>query len=651
MISQSVIQQVLDTAIIEEVIGEFVQLKKKGSTYVGLSPFTDEKSPSFHVSPSKRIFKCFSTGKGGNVLSFIMEHEQYSYPEAIRFLAKKYNIEIPEEKLSPDQIFEEQKRETLFAINRFALEYFAQQLHETDEGKSVGLSYFKSRGFTPETIKTFQLGYCSSSWEGFYNALVEKKYNPEFAEELGLIKNKNGKHFDFFRERIIFPIFSTTGRPIAFAGRTLKSDNKIAKYINSSESEIYNKSKSLYGIQLAKNEIVKQNNCYLVEGYTDVISLYQAGIHNVVASSGTSLTKEQIYQIRRYTKNITILYDGDDAGIKASFRGIDLILEEGMYVKTILFPEGNDPDSFARNHTLEEIKNFLTANEQDLVNFKIKALGIDALNDPIRKAELIRDIINSISLIPDQIIRALYSKEAAALLQVSEQTIINEINKIRKKKTYDKSTFERTDSTTKQEVTTQAEPNENLSSKSHLDKSLAYLEKSLVQKLIEYGKEWIVIFDENDEQVEELAGKHIIQQLTEDDIKPSKEEYLILFNAYANYLKEHSSPPDLSFFTQHENELIRSTAVDLISSPYSISENWQKKHQISISGEQENIGKSVNEILMNFRLLHLDKQFEECQQKLKTCDETNVEEVMNELKIILDFRNKFADVLNRIILK
>ena len=427
-----IIDDIMQASRIEEVIGEFVNLKRAGSNLKGLSPFTDEKSPSFVVSPSKQIFKCFSTGKGGTVVSFLMEKEHFSYPEALRWLADRYNVEIPEEApLTAEQQAAITERESLHIINDFAKDYFANSMHETEEGKAIALSYFEERGFRLDIVKKFQLGYCLNKGDDFTKAALKKGYKLEYLEKVGLVKTKENRSFDFFRGRVMFPIHSVSGRTLGFGGRTLFTDKKIAKYFNSPESIIYNKSEILYGLHFAKGDIIKYDNCFLCEGYTDVISLHQAGIENVVSSSGTSLTKEQIKLIRRYTQTITILYDGDPAGIKASFRGIDLILEEGMNVKVVLFPEGEDPDSYSKSVSTVELENYIKEHTQDFVTFKSEILLKDSKGDPIKKAELIREIIHSVSLIPDQITRSMYSKTLSERFDIDEGIVSNELNKSR----------------------------------------------------------------------------------------------------------------------------------------------------------------------------------------------------------------------------
>ncbi|MBK6951399.1 MAG: DNA primase [Crocinitomicaceae bacterium] len=435
MIPKQTIDEIFQAARVEEVIGEFVHLKKSGSSYKAKSPFVDEKTPSFMVSPAKQIWKCFSSGKGGNVVSFIMEHEHFSYVEALRWLANKYQIAIKEDReQTAEEIAEISIRENLSVINEFAKNHFADNIINHEQGRAIGMSYFKERGFREDIITKFQLGYCLDESEGFTKRALEKGYKLEYLEKAGLTKTKDGRHFDFFRGRVMFPIHSVAGKVLGFGGRTLKTEKSVAKYFNSPETELYNKSKILYGLYFAKNSIIKTDRCFLVEGYTDVISLHQSGLENVVASSGTSLTIDQIKLIKRYTDNITILYDGDAAGIRASFRGIDMILEEGLNVKVVLFPDGDDPDSFAKKHSYSELEKYIADSSKDFVVFKSDILIKDAGGDPVKKAALIRDIITSISVIPDAIKRQVYLRECATMFGMEEQVLITEVLKLRKTK-------------------------------------------------------------------------------------------------------------------------------------------------------------------------------------------------------------------------
>ncbi|WDF60531.1 DNA primase [Flavobacterium sp. KACC 22758] len=425
MISQSTIDAVFETARVEEVIGDFVNLKRAGSNYKGLSPFSDERSPSFMVSPAKGIWKDFSSGKGGNSVAFLMEHSHFTYPEAIRYLAKKYNIEIEETEQTDAEKAMTDVRESMYLVSEFAAKYFQDVLVNSEEGKAIGLSYFKERGFTNETIKKFALGYSPETWDALTKEALGKGYKLEFLESTGLTIAREDRPFDRFKGRVMFPIHSMSGRVLGFGGRILTNDKKAAKYLNSPESDIYHKSKVLYGIFQAKQSIAKLNNCYLVEGYTDVIQFNQAGIENVVASSGTALTPDQIRLVNRLTKNITVLFDGDAAGLRASIRGIDLILEEGMNVRVCAFPDGEDPDSFARKNSHDDLVAYLENNSKDFIQFKASILMGEAKNDPIKKADLIRDMVTSISKIPDRIQREVYIQECARIMEISEQVLVS----------------------------------------------------------------------------------------------------------------------------------------------------------------------------------------------------------------------------------
>jgi len=425
LISQNTIDTVFETARVEEVIGDFVNLKRAGSNFKGLSPFSDERSPSFMVSPAKGIWKDFSTGKGGNSVKFLMEHSQFTYPEAIRYLARKYNIEIEETEQTDAEKAITDVRESMYLVSEFAKEYFHNTLLHSEEGKAIGLSYFKERGFTNETIKKFSLGYSPETWDALTKEALGKGYKLEFLESTGLTIAREDRPFDRFKGRVMFPIESMSGRVLGFGGRILTNDKKAAKYLNSPESDIYHKSKVLYGIFQAKQSIAKLNNCYLVEGYTDVIQFHQAGIENVVASSGTALTPDQIRLVNRLTKNITVLFDGDAAGLRASIRGIDLILEEGMNVRVCAFPDGEDPDSFARKNSHDDLVAYLESNSKDFIQFKASILMNEAKNDPIKKADLIRDMVTSISKIPDRIQREVYLQECARIMDISEQVLVS----------------------------------------------------------------------------------------------------------------------------------------------------------------------------------------------------------------------------------
>src|SRR5690554_3235135 len=493
MISRQTIDRIFSAARVEDVIGDFVSLKRAGSNLKGFSPFTDEKTPSFMVSPAKQIWKDFSTGKGGNVVTFLMEHEQFTYPEALRWLAKKYNIEIEEDREQTDEQKEELKqRESLFIVSEFAKKYFEEQLFETEEGQNVGLSYFKERGFTKQTIEKFELGYSPAKRNAFTEAAEKKGFGKNILEASGLSIYKDSDFgIDRFRERVIFPIHSFSGRVLGFGGRILRSDIKAAKYLNSPESDIYQKSKILYGIYQSKQAILKENECLLVEGYTDVISLHQAGIENVVASSGTALTPDQIRLIKRLTPNVIILYDGDAAGIRASFRGIDLILEQELNVKVLLFPNGEDPDSFAQKHSSEEIRTYIEENATDFIRFKAGILLEEAKDSPVKKAELIRDIIHSISLIPNIIQRELYIQETSKIMDVREEVLFKELGQnIQRKQKEDREKKKREKSSAPMQVVKEEVLTVN---------SRQVIEEELIRLLLQYGDLVVELKDEQGE--------------------------------------------------------------------------------------------------------------------------------------------------------
>src|SRR6201985_49034 len=432
MIIKSTIDRIMEAIDIVEVVGEFVQLKKRGANYVGLSPFSNERTPSFTVSTAKGIFKDFSSGKGGSAVTFLMEHEKFTYPEALKWLAKKYGIEVEETVETAENKEAENHRESLMIVTGYAAKFFHESLLETDEGKSIGLTYFKERGFTNDTIRKFELGYSPDQWEAFTGQALKDGYQQEFLEESGLsVKRDNGSLYDRYRGRVMFPIHSFTGRIIAFGGRTLKTDKNVPKYVNSPESLIYHKSNFLYVLYVTKNAIMDEDNCYLVEGYADVLSVHQAGIENVVASSGTSLTVEQIRLISRFTKNITILYDGDAAGIKASLRGLDMILEEGLNVRVVLFPDGHDPDSYVRNVGTNAFKTYIDKNRKDFILYKTDILLKEAGTDPIKRADVIREVVESIAKIPDSIKASVFIKDCSHLLKIDERALLSELNKMR----------------------------------------------------------------------------------------------------------------------------------------------------------------------------------------------------------------------------
>ena len=592
MIPKHTIDQIFEAAIIEDVVGEFVVLKKRGVNLLGNCPFHNEKTPSFTVSPAKGIYKCFGCGKAGNSINFIMEHEHYTYPEALRYLANKYQIEVEELEETDEQKQTANEKESLFIVSNFAAMYFQQQLHETQEGKSIGLSYFVERGFREDVIKKFQLGYNPDAWEAFTGEALKQGYQLEFLEKSGLTIVKDQKHFDRFKGRVMFPIHNLSGRVLGFGGRILKTDPKAAKYVNSPESEIYHKSNVLYGIYFAKKDIISFDNCYLVEGYTDVISLHQAGVENVVASSGTSLTEGQIRLISRYTKNITILYDGDAAGIKASFRGIDMILKEGMNVRVVLFPEGEDPDSYAKKNSSSELTDYITKNAQDFIRFKTSVLITEVGNDPIKRTELIKDIVASISIIPDQIQRSVYIKECSSLLDIQENALINETNKLLRKK-FTKNNKEELPITEENYTPFTEEERQEA------ETDIEHWEDEIIRLLIAFGDQTIELEgldEENKEQKHHVhISTYIISNMITDELVFENETYQTIFNEYVVWMNEDKTPTHQDFIS-HQNPDINSIAIDVLSHKYQISENWER-HSIFVNKEE-------NQLNLAFMLLN-----------------------------------------------
>lgn len=645
MIPKQTIDEIFEAAIIEEVVGEFVPLKKRGANLLGLCPFHNEKTPSFTVSPAKGIYKCFGCGKAGNSVNFIMEHEHYSYPEALKYLADKYNIEVEEEEQTPEQKEAANERESLYIVSNYAAGYFKKQLHESDEGRAIGLSYFLERGFREDTIEKFQLGYNPNEWTAFTDAAEKEGYQLKYLDQSGLTIVKEDKKYDRFRGRVIFPIHNLSGRVLGFGGRVLKKEEKNAKYVNSPESEIYNKSKVLYGIYFAKKAIVQEDICYLVEGYTDVISLYQAGVENVVSSSGTSLTEGQIRLIKRFTPNITILYDGDAAGLKASFRGIDMILKEGMNVRVVLFPEGEDPDSYAKNHTTEELKDYITDNAQDFIRFKTSILIQEVGDDPIKKAELVKDIVESIAVIPDQIKRSVYTKECSNLLDVPEQALINETNKILRKN-YSKKTNQEIPVEIPDYVVEQHEKEEKTD-------DVVHWEKEIIRLLLAYGNENInveVITEEGSPAKKDVsAALYIIAGIVNDNISFDNQVCQSIIDRCADFINQGLTISDSEFINNADNN-ISQFSIDLLTTKDEISPNWAI-HKIHVSTELDNLKKAVVNTLKAFKSSKVNKLISENMEKLKLAqsdeESFSIQKEIMELKII---KNKIDQSLDRVIL-
>ncbi|UOY07601.1 DNA primase [Muricauda sp. SCSIO 64092] len=656
MISKTTIDQVYETARVEEVIGDFVQLKKSGSNFKGLSPFSDERTPSFMVSPVKQIWKDFSSGKGGNVVAFLMEHEHFSYPEAIRYLAKKYNIEVEETQQTDEQKEQANERESMYLVSEYAQDYFVRTLWETEQGKAIGLSYFKERGFLEGTIKKFGLGYSLDQWEAFTKNALDKGYQLEFLEKTGLTivkeqAGKTAKTFDRFKGRVLFPIHSMSGRVLGFGGRILGNDKKAAKYLNSPESEIYHKSKVLYGIYFAKQAIAKEDNCYLVEGYTDVIQMYQCGIENVVASSGTALTPEQIRLINRLTKNITVLFDGDAAGLRASLRGIDLILEQGMNVKVCSFPEGEDPDSFARHHAYEDVVLYLEANSKDFIQFKTSLLAEEAANDPIKRADTVRDIVNSISKIPDRIKQEIYIQECAKIMQVSEEVLYNTLAQINKKGTADAGKRLR-----QEQKSFEVVKNERSVEKVDVQNEL---ERKIIEILLLYGNQKQefedLVLKENEEgdlvlepeTIEAKVYEKVYLDLQEDEIELSNERFREVYYGLVQKLNEEKDFSISTFISSLDQEIGNEVSSILMEEEKYVLHNWESK-DIYPKPKDYGIAQLVSETILTLRCNLIKTRISLLQKNTQDSMEHNAE-VLEEIMNYLQLNKLLNEKLNRVL--
>lgn len=651
MIPQETIQLILETTRIEEVIGEFVPLKRRGVNLLGNCPFHNEKTPSFTVSPAKGIYKCFGCGAAGNSSKFLMEHEHFSYPEALKYLAKKYHIPVEEEVQSVEQKQATTERESLYHVSEFAKDYFVQTIWEDVKGKAIGLSYLHERGLSDALIKKFELGYSPDEWTAFSDYAQTNSYPLQSLEKTGLtIVKENNKIFDRFKGRVMFPIHNLSGRVIGFGGRILKTEKSAAKYVNSPESDIYSKSKVLYGIYFARQAILKQDNCYLVEGYTDVISLHQSGIENVVASSGTSLTTDQIKLIKRFTPNITILFDGDTAGIKASFRGIDMILEQGMNVKIVLFAEGEDPDSYARSHAAHEVEEFLETQSDDFIRFKTKLLKEEASNDPIKRGELIKEIVQSISIIPDEIMRSVYVKECSLLLDIPEQALINDLNKrLRKSHQDNKLAYTPTDHYSEPSAPTQIRPKQESKS------PLAYQEENLIRLLLLYGDQSFEYkFKENENEPESIidvnVAAFIVEQLEDDGLSFSDSVFQQVYQVYKQAFEEDKLLTHQTFIN-HSNTAVVQIAADILSTPYSLSENWMKKERIHVFTEDELLLQTVNNSILSFKQRKLEQEISLLQNELKEAPDADKEKVIMLILKKQNIQKLISERLGRIVLK
>ena len=639
---------ILDTVRIEEVVSEFVSLKKRGANLIGVCPFHKEKTPSFIVSPAKGIFKCFGCGKAGDSVRFIMEHEHYSYPEALRFLANKYGIIIEEKEQSPEEMMAKNERERMFNINSFAQQYFSDTMQNDEEGQSVGLSYFRERGFRDAIINKFQLGYCPNKRDSFIQHAIKNGYSKDLLLKTGLASGNEERMYDRYQGRVIFPIHNLTGKVIGFGARILSGDKTKAKYLNSPESEIYNKSQTLYGIYFAKSEISRLDNCILVEGYADVLSMHQAGIENVVASSGTSLTTEQIRLISRYTKNVTILYDGDNAGIHAALRGTDMILEEGLNVRIVVLPPDEDPDSFVQNNSIETVLSYIADNARDFISFKTKLLLKDAANDPIKKAAVVKDIVNSISVIPDAIYRATYIKECSRLMEMSEQALMNELNKILRAKLRKNNGLDQIPDAPTEEI--KQETQQIVTNSVPIG---FYQEQELVKLLLMYGDMDIDLddFDENGQPIvyKISVASFIIDDLKNDDLLFKDEVHRMVFDIFDKALDEGELPKD-HYFVTHENPKISELAANLLTSQYKL-DDW-KRHQINVKKEEDVLSKTVITSLLRFKDMVIDEKRNEITKQIMETQDIDIQmSLLVKKKKFDDLRIKINHELGIVIAK
>jgi DNA primase len=638
MIDQSTIDRIFATADIVEVIGEFVKLKKSGQNFKGLSPFTNEKDPSFFVSPAKGIFKCFSSGTGGNVVTFLMEHEKLSYPEALRYLAKKYNIEITEKETTAEEIQQKNERESLLAVCTFAHKYFMKNLTDTDEGRAIGLSYFHERAYRDDIISKFQLGYSKEQRDAFTKAALAAGYKLDYLVKTGLTIQGETNPFDRFHGRVMFPVHSLSGQVIAFGGRIIKPDEKAAKYINSPESDIYHKSNVLYGLFMAKQSVIKQDKCYLVEGYTDVMSMHQAGVENVVASSGTALTAIQVRLIKRFTKNITVIFDGDEAGIKASLRGIDIILEEDMNVKVLLLPDGEDPGSFAKGKGSAGMLEYIKANENDFISFKTRLLKKDAETDPMKRATLITDIVRSIAVIPASITRTVYIRECSRILDVDEKVLYSEINRIRRQRAVDE--YKRRGW---HESIPDEKPKQRQITPSDDDRYV--VEKDIIRLLLNFGNYSLSIVSNEDKKEEEYTvAQYIIKEIDDDELLFNHPVYKMIYDDIRQHIISNSPLSD-RYFIQHTNEAVSRTAIDLMTPLYGLSKIWAK-HDNYVETEDMKLKDIVPETIKAFKNRKVLVMIKETQKQLKEAqandDNDNISLLQQKFILLNDLKKKLS---------
>lgn len=650
MIDKATVDRIYAAANIVDVISDFVTLKKKGVNYQACCPFHNEKTPSFVVSPSKGVFKCFGCGKGGNAVTFVMEHENMTYPEALKYVAKKYGIEVNEHELLPEEQRRNDDRESMMVVSSYAADYFVRMLHETPEGQNIGIGYFRERGFSDATIKRFGLGYCTEVRDAFTRQALSDGYKEEFLIRTGLtIKRENGGYYDRFCGRVIFPIHSISGRVIAFGARTMRTDKKTAKYLNSPESEIYHKSDILYGIYFAKRAITQQDCCILVEGYTDVISMHQAGIENVVASSGTSLTQGQIRMIARFSRNITIIYDGDSAGIKASLRGIDMVLKEGMNVRTVLLPDGEDPDSFARSHNASQVQDYILTHEEDFISFKIRLLMKEAAGDPIKRAALISDIVQSISVIPDAITRSVYARECSRQMEVDENILLREIAM---KRVGHKAGPEAKEFIRKQEIIQRKQAEEAAYTPLQLEagSSINELEHELIKYLLKYGTQNFE-YTEGKKSTELNVAEVIISNLDQNGITMKDPTFRKIYEEYKS-MREAQEPIEINHFINHPDPEVCNAVVDLLTydENYPVSKLW-KRFDIVVESEQDRLPTALPRAVILYKSKVIDDIIAELRTRLNdpSVSEEEEIEITRQISILNQERTSISKKLERLI--
>ncbi|MBR1766127.1 MAG: DNA primase [Bacteroidales bacterium] len=665
MIDQETIQRIIDASRIEEVIGDFVSLKKRGANHIGCCPFHNEKTPSFYVSPSKGIFKCFGCGEAGDVVAFLKKHEHFNYPEALRYLAQKYNIEIHEEEQTEEQKERQSERDALFHVSEFAQKYFADLLYNDEMGRAVGLSYFHSRGLSDEVIKNFGLGYCLDEWSNFTDHARKSGYSDAVLEKTGLtiFKEDSGRSYDRFRGRVMFPIYSISGRVLGFSGRVLSSEKQAAKYVNSPDSDIYNKSRILYGLYQARSAIAKANKCYLVEGNIDVISMHQSGVENTVASCGTSLTTEQIRLIKRYTPNVTVLYDGDSAGIKAALRAVNLLFAEGMHVRCVLFPDGEDPDSYAQKYGSAKLQDYLAGHEDNFVMFKTKVLLDGVKNDPIRKAELVKETVQTIALVPDLLERTEYIAQCSHLLDVPEEALSSELAKAlnqNRLKAYEERGGQASASTSQQPAapmdgTGEAAPidvSASASAATVAQMRLHPAERHLAQLLLNFGDRTlsytIPADDGSLQEVSYTVAQAIVGDIHSDDLSFSDPLCQKVFDYYSDTL-ERGDTPDASFFVTADDEALRSFAISLMLETFRISDSWRAKN-IFVPTVEDNLQTDLTESLLAFKLKCINDRIADNATRLrKAASDDDITAILEEKRNLVDIRNKLGCALHRVI--